>query len=115
MPAQQNATVATEGSWDFHYASAIHPVSRLSILLGRGCAVTITPHTRALIQAAIATHGDWSGERDGVKFRVARQPDLFAAGEIHWQAKIGKRIDDGQAETVFDACSEIEKFSRRGK
>jgi len=75
--------------------------------------MTITPHTRHLIQLAIDRGEIWHGERDGVKMQVARQMSLIEPGEISWRARSGKRTDGGQVETVFDACSAIETFSRR--
>lgn len=77
--------------------------------------MTITPHTRSLITHSIEHHAEWTGERDGVRMRVARQLSLLTDAEIHWQAEIGQRKSSGQSYTVFDACSEIELFSRRTK
>ena len=73
--------------------------------------MTITPHTRVLIQTALVTRGEWFGTRDGWALRFDQQRSLFTDDAIHWSARKGVRHDGGQVPTVFDACEALRKFT----
>jgi hypothetical protein len=80
-----------------------------------------TPHTIGLIVRALDTHGEWRGERQGLRITILRtaQPDLEGR-RLVWQAwtvgtKRKETLRTGRAGTVTECLAWIEARKAEAK